>query len=115
MQNMHLKHRDFYNYNRFRKKSFTGKWWLSSKVKALNFTENKLLKVVSSMKADFLYAGVHANIIIKKKKRQKKAHFLDKSVKIRGIKYINVENRLLFAPPPIKTPGYAPGYTHPQF
>ena len=67
------------------------------------------------MKADFLYAGVHANIIIKKKKRQKKAHFLDKSVKIRGIKYINVENRLLFAPPPIKTPGYAPGYTHPQF
>jgi len=75
MQNMHLKHRDFYNYNRFRKKSFTGKWWLSSKVKALNFTENKLLKVVSSMKADFLYAGVHANIIIKKKNDRKRHIF----------------------------------------
>ena len=62
------------------------------------------------MKAVFLYAGVSANIIIKKKKRQKKAHYTDKSKKIRGIKYINVETRLLFAPPPIKNPGYAPAH-----
>jgi len=31
------------------------------------------------MKADFLYAGGNANIIIQKKKRQKKAHFTEKS------------------------------------
>jgi len=64
-------YRDFYNYNRFRKKSFTSIWWLSSKVKALNFTENKLLKLVNSMKADFLYAGVNANITIKKNDRKR--------------------------------------------
>jgi len=49
------------------------------------------------MKADFLYASVNANII-RKNKRQKKAHFTDKSLKIRGIKYINVETRFVVWP-----------------
>jgi len=44
-------------------------------VKALNFTENNLLKLVSSMKADFLYAGVNANIIIKKKTTEKSTFY----------------------------------------
>jgi len=37
----------------------------------LNFTENKLLKLVNSMKADFLYAGVNVNTTIKKKNDRK--------------------------------------------
>ena len=37
--------------------------------------------------------------------RQKKAHFMD----IKGIKYLNVDTRLLFTPP-IKISRYAPGY-----
>jgi len=36
--------------------SFTSKCWLSSNVETWNFTKNKLLKLVNSMKADLLYA-----------------------------------------------------------
>jgi len=35
---------------------------------------------------------------------------MDQGLKIRGIKYFNVETRLLFAPP-IKISGYAPAST----
>jgi len=45
------------------------------------------------MKAEFLFAGINVNIII-----HKKSHFMDQGLKIRGIKYFNVETRLLFAP-----------------
>jgi len=65
------------------KKGFTSKWWLSSKVKAWNFTKNKLLKFVNSMKADFLFDGVNMNII-NQKKRQKKTHFKDEGMKKGG-------------------------------
>jgi len=81
----------------FAKQRFTRKWRLSSKVKAWNFTKNKLLKLVSSMKADFIFVGVNVNIIIQKKTPEK-AHFMDEGLKIKGIKYFNVETRLLFAP-----------------
>ena len=55
------------------------------------------------MKAEFLFAGINVNIIT-----HKKSHFMDQGKKVRGIKYFNVETRLLFAPP-IKISGYAPG------
>jgi len=47
--------------------SATRKLWLSSTVEAWKFTENKLLKLVNSMKIDFLLAGLNLNIIIQKK------------------------------------------------
>ena len=53
------------------------KWWLTYKVGAWNFTENKLLKLVNSLKVDVLFAHLNLNIIIYKKKRQKKARFTD--------------------------------------
>jgi len=47
-------------------------------------------------------------MIIQKKKKQKKAHFMDEVSKIRGINMLRPETRLLFAHHPIKIPGYAP-------
>jgi len=35
--------------------------------RTLDFTKNKLLKLVSSMKADFIFAGLNLNIIIQKR------------------------------------------------
>jgi len=55
----------------FAKKRFTSKWWLSSKVKAWNFTKNKLLKLFNSMKAYFLFPGVNVNIIFREKNARK--------------------------------------------
>jgi len=40
--------------------------------------------------------------------RQKNAGFMDDVLKTRGIKYLNVDAWMLFAPP-IKISGYAPG------
>ena len=57
------------------------------------------MKLVISRKTDFLFAGLNLNIIIQKKKCQKKAHFVDDILKTRGIVYLNVETWLLFAPP----------------
>jgi len=59
----------------FSQESLTSKWWLSSKVEAWNFTKNKVLKLVNSMKMDFVFTGLNLNIIIHKKKFQK-SHIL---------------------------------------
>jgi len=50
------------------------------------------------MKAGFLFVGLDTNTIIQKKKRQKKAHFVDDALKSMGIIYLNVDTLLLFAP-----------------
>jgi len=47
------------------------KWWLSFKVGTSKFTKNKFLKLVNSMKADFLFAGLNRNMIIQKKCQKK--------------------------------------------
>jgi len=51
--------------------SFASKWWFSSEVEPWNFTKYKLLKLVNSMKMDFLFAGFNLNIIIRKKSTRK--------------------------------------------
>jgi len=51
------------------------------------------------MKADFLFDGLNMNIIIQKKMRQKKAHFVDDALNSRSIIYLNADTLLLFAPP----------------
>jgi len=40
-------------------------------MKHWNFSENKLLKLISSMKMDFLLVGLNLNIIIQKKAPEK--------------------------------------------
>jgi len=51
------------------------------------------------MKIDFAFAGLNLNIIIQRK-RTRKMHVLGiMLVKTRGIKYLNVETWILFAPP----------------
>ena len=57
------------------------------------------MKLLNSMKADFLFAGLNLNRIIQKKKCQTMLHFMDVALKTRGIIYLNVETWLLFAPP----------------
>ena len=52
------------------------------------------------MKAVFLFTGLNLDIIIQKKKRQKKAHFMDDALKTRGTVYLNVETGLLSSPFP---------------
>jgi len=37
--------------------SFSRKWWFSCKVEAWNFSKNKRLKLVNSMKIDFLFSS----------------------------------------------------------
>jgi len=59
------------------------------------------------MKADFLFVGLNMNIIIQKKMRQKKAHFVDDALNSRSIIYLNADTLLLFSPP-VKISGYAP-------
>jgi len=39
--------------------------------------------------------------MIQEKKRHKKALFMNDALKARGIIYLNVENWLVFAPPPV--------------
>jgi len=58
-----------------------------------------------SIQTDFLFAGLNLNRIIQKKKRHKKAHYLDDALKTSGMIYSNVETWLLFAPSPIKISG----------
>jgi len=86
------------------------KWWLSFEVETWKFTENKLLKLFNSMKANFLFAGFNRNRKIQKNKCYKKAHFMDNALKTRGIIYLNVETSVLVCPP-IKLSGYAPAQT----
>jgi len=60
------------------------------------------------MKADFLFASLNHNRTIQKNRCQNKEHFMDDIfLKTRGIIYLNVESRFLFAPP-IKISGYVP-------
>jgi len=68
--------------------SFRRKWWLSFKVEIWKYTKNKLLKLVNSLKADFLFAGLNRNRIIQKNRCQKKGPFL----KNKGHLYLNVES-----------------------
>jgi len=56
-----------------------------------NFTKNKLLKRVNSMKIYFLFAGIN----LEKTKRQKNARFMDDALKTKGIENLNVETWLL--------------------
>jgi len=90
--------------------SFTSIWWRSFQVETwkltTNFT-NKLLKLLNSIKTDFLFAGLHLNRIIQKTKCQKKAHFMDNALNTSGLTHLNVDTWLLFAPT-IKFCGYAP-------
>jgi len=58
------------------------------------------------VQADFLFAGLNLNRIIQKIKSQNKANFVDDALKTRGIIYLNVDTRLLFATP-IKISGYS--------
>ena len=66
----------------FSQKSFMSKWWFSSKAEVWNFTKNKLLKLVNSMKIDYLFAGLNLNIIIQK--RVRKCTFYRRCFKIKG-------------------------------
>jgi len=50
------------------------------------------------------------NIIIQKKMRQKKAHFVDDVLHSRSITYLNADTVVVF--PPIKSSGYAPAQYH---
>ena len=50
---------------------FMIKWWLSTEAEAWNFTKNKFLKLVTSMKADISYAGLNLNTIVQKKTPEK--------------------------------------------
>jgi len=63
---------------------FTSKWWLLFNVEIWKIAKAKLLKLVNSIKADFLFAGLNLNRIIQKKKCEKK-HFMDGALKTRGI------------------------------
>jgi len=47
--------------------SYTSKWWFWSKEETWNVTKNKLLKLVNSVKANFLFAGLNLNTIVQKK------------------------------------------------
>jgi len=78
--------------------SFTIKLWLSFKVETWKFTKNKLLKLVGSIKAGFLFASLNLNRIIRKKKCQKKAYFMNDAFEASGIIHLDVETWLLFAP-----------------
>ena len=51
------------------------------------------------MKADFVFAGIWT--VLFRKKRQTDARFMDDALKTRGIKYSNIQTRLLFAPHPV--------------
>ena len=86
-------------------RNFSSKWWLAFKVETWNFTKNKLLKLVNAIKADILFADLNLNIIIQKKKCQKKAHFMD-ALKTRG--FVHLNNETCCCLPPIKISGYAP-------
>ena len=83
--------------------SFMRKWWLSFEVETWNFTKNKILKLVNSRKTNFLFTGLNLNRIIQKKKRQKKAHFMDDASKQGAICYIfKCWNLVVVCPPPSK-------------
>ena len=64
------------------------KWWLSFEEETWKFAKNKLLKLANSRKTDYLFAGLNLNRIIQKKKRQKKAHFMDDALKQGALSYI---------------------------
>jgi len=64
---------------------FTSKWWRSFKIETWNVIKNNLLKFFSSTKMDNVFVGLNLNLLFKKK-RQKKAPFIDDSSKTRGIK-----------------------------
>ena len=68
--------------------SFTRKWWLSFEAETWKFTKNKLLKLVNSRKADFLFAGLNLNRSVQKKKHQKMSHFMDDALKQVALCYI---------------------------
>jgi len=51
------------------------------------------------MKGDILFANLKLNKIVQRKKRHKKAYFMDDALKTRGFIHLNVETWLLFAPP----------------
>jgi len=70
--------------------SFTSKRWLSSKAETWNVTKNKILKLVNSIKADFLVADINLNINYSGKEAPEKARFMDDALKTRGIIYLVV-------------------------
>jgi len=52
-------------------RKFYAQRMLSFKVKTWKFAKNKLLKLVDSIKEDFLFAGLNLNIIIQKNCQKK--------------------------------------------
>jgi len=54
-------------------------------VKALNFTKNKVLKFINSVKADFSFTGINLSTNVPEKKRQTNARSMDET---RGIIYL---------------------------
>ena len=59
----------------------------------------KLLQLLTSIKADCLFAGSSLNRIIQKNEYQKKAHFVDDALKTRASIYLNVETWFCLPPP----------------
>jgi len=74
-----------------------------SKIEAWRFTKNKLLKLASSVKTDFI-CRLTSEHNCSGKKWQKNALVIGVAVKTRGFSYLNVEIWLLLAP--IKMSGY---------
>jgi len=87
---------------------FISKWWLSSKIEMWKFIQNKLEKLVNSMKIDF-YCRHKSEHNYSEKNRQKNARFVDDALKTRGNIHLNVETSLLFSTP-IKISGYVPAW-----
>jgi len=50
------------------------------------------------MKADLLFVGLNMNVIIQKKMRQKKAHFVDDALNSRSIIYLNADTVVVCHP-----------------
>jgi len=77
-------------------KLFTNRGWLSSKIKACNFAK-KLLKLVNSVKVDFIFGFNLKNIDVLENS-ETNVRLMDGSLKTMDIKKINVEIWLLFPP-----------------
>jgi len=94
LQILHIWHRDFHML--LCRENFTSKWWLWSRVEARNFIKNKLLKLNENRLSICRFTS---ELNYSEKNRQKNGRFMDDRLKTRGIKYLNIETCLLFAPP----------------
>jgi len=65
-------------------------------VEIWKFTKNKFLNFFNSIKADFLFAALNRNRIIRKRSTRKKTHFMDDAFKTMDV--LNVETWFLLTP-----------------